>query len=164
MLKAAVKAKSPMGKTLYAQPGRKAHLSALITDIEAEIRDIDEAIDGLASNQAFMATSGPVGGILGATSADRHDAFARIRGMLADELRLAENELARTVESLVSEEDIERFERSQREIEIEVGSRRDTYARAIAQFSQQNDHRSAATYAFERAMARAALAKQWEGR
>ncbi|TIP04937.1 MAG: hypothetical protein E5X72_09665 [Mesorhizobium sp.] len=147
--------------TRYAAPGRRAHLSALIKDIEAEVADIDKMLDTASSTSKFMAVSGPVGGVLGSASATRVDAFRWIRGQLLGELRDTQDELAHTVEALAAEDDLEKIERRQRQIEIEVANRREQLGRAIQQFSEQNDYRAAALYAHERALLRTTIEREY---
>lgn len=148
-------------KTKYAPPGRLAHLAALIKDIEDEIADIDKMLDTASSTSKFMATSGPVGGVLGSASATRVDAFRWIKGQLLGERRDAQDELYHTSEALAAEEDVEHIEKRQRQIEIEVANRREQLGRAIQQFCQQNDFRAAALYAHERALLRTTIEREY---
>lgn len=147
--------------TRYSEPGRRAHLSALIKDIEAEIADISEALDE-PSPSTFMATSGPVGGVLGSASADRVASFRYVRGQLLAYKLEVQTELEHTVEALAAEEDVARIEVRQKDIEREVASRRETLARAISQFCRDGDYRAAALYARERAMLRDAIQKEFD--
>ncbi|OHV61040.1 hypothetical protein LCM4577_15190 [Mesorhizobium sp. LCM 4577] len=148
-------------KTKYAPPGRLAHLAALIKDIEAEVADIDKMLDTASSTSKFMAIAGPVGGGLGSASADRVQSFRWVRGQLLGELRDAQDELGHTVEALAAEEDVERIEKRQRQIEIEVAHRREALGRAVANFLDQGEYRQAALYARERALLRAAINREF---